>query len=81
MTAARRKAAAGATEGYGPLAAIRLQFPGWRPWRSDAGRCWATRIGKPPENPPYGWAATVDGDTPAQLRKAIEAQEERAGSG
>lgn len=78
---AARESAAGGGQNFGPLAAIRLQFPNWRLWRSDVGRCWATRVGRPPESPPYGFAMTVDGDTPAQLREAIEAQEERAGSG
>ena len=66
-----------AGQDYGPLAAIRRQFPDWRPWRSDAGRCWATRVGRLPA----GCAKTVDGDTPAQLREAIAAQEERSVSG
>jgi hypothetical protein len=65
--------------GHGPLAAIRRQFPGWRPWRSDAGRYWATRTGRPPAGTVLGgYAMTVDGDTAAELREAIEAQEDRA---
>jgi hypothetical protein len=67
--------------GYGPLAALRRDFPGWHPWRSSAGRYWASRKAnreKPADLPvdeSVAWAMTVDGDDPAQLRKAIEAQE------
>ena len=64
----------------GPLAAIRQQFPAWRLWRSDAGRFWATRVGKPPR-PPGWWAKTVDGDTPSELRENIAEQERRIDSG
>jgi hypothetical protein len=70
-----------APDGFGPLAALRRDFPGWHPWRSSAGRYWATRMRhreKPSELPldeSVTWAMTVDGDDAAQLRKAIEAQE------
>lgn len=79
--AAALGSAGGGTQGHGPLAAIRRQFPGWRPWRSDAGRFWATRAGSLPRHPPAGYAMTVDGDTAAQLAEAIEAQEQRGGYG
>jgi hypothetical protein len=67
--------------GFGPLAALRRDFPGWHPWRSSAGRYWASRVAhrRKPDGLPIDasvtWAMTVDGDTAAQLRKAIEAQE------
>jgi hypothetical protein len=67
--------------GFGPLAALRRDYPGWHPWRSSAGRYWASRVTareKPDELPideAVTWAMTVDGDDAAQLRKAIEAQE------
>lgn len=61
------------------LAAIRLRCPGWRPWLSDAGRFWATRIGsRLPEHPAARFAMTVDGDTAEQLIEAIAAQPEQA---
>jgi hypothetical protein len=59
----------------GPLAAIRREFPGWRPFRSDAGRWWASRVGvRRPRNPPHWWAMTVDGDTAEDLREALAKQ-------
>ena len=65
----------------GPLTAIRRQFPGWQPWRSDAGRFWAARMGTLPRRPPARFAMTVDGDTPDQLREAIAEQERLVDSG
>lgn len=62
----------------GSLAGISEQFPGWHAWQSDAGRFWAARTGTLPRHPPGGFAMTVDGDTPDQLRQAIAEQEERA---
>jgi len=47
------------------LSRIAEEFPGWRPWVSDGGRCWATRRGRRPASP--------DG-----LRKAIAEQERLA---
>jgi hypothetical protein len=68
--------------GFGPLAAIRREFPGWHPWRSSAGRFWATRImhRRRPADADHTWAMTVDGDTAAKLREAIAEQEEHAPS-
>lgn len=68
------------TDQFGPLAAIRKQFPGWHPWRSDAGRFWATRNGEHhwDADHPSGWSMTVDADTAAELRKVIEDQEARS---
>jgi hypothetical protein len=72
---------AGGSQGFGPLAAIRRQYPDWRPWRSDAGRFWATRAGTLPRRIPPGYAMTLDGDTPAQLAEAIRAQEAKVPGG
>jgi hypothetical protein len=75
-------------ERTGPLAAIGDQFPGWHAYRSrpEPGRLarfWATRTGRKRRRPEYlhpddsaRWAMTVDGDNPAQLRQAIEEQQE-----
>jgi len=60
------------------LSRIAEEFPGWRPWVSNAGRCWATRKGRRPSSPPEWWAMTVDGDDPDALRKAIAEQERLA---
>jgi hypothetical protein len=76
--------ASGAASEHGPLAAIRRQFPGWAPWRSSAGRFWATRTGpnrRRPDHAPPEWALTVDGDDAAQLRQALQAQEAGAPPG
>jgi hypothetical protein len=68
-------------QGPGSLAAIRRQFPDWRPWRSDAGRFWATRTRTLPRRIPPGYAMTLDGDTPGQLAEAIRAQEAKVPDG
>jgi hypothetical protein len=60
------------------LSRIAEEFPGWRPWVSDAGRCWATRRGSRPADPPEWWAMTVDADDEEALRSAIAEQERRA---
>jgi hypothetical protein len=57
------------------LSAITQEFPGWRPWVSDGGRWWATRLGAQPADPPGWWAITVDADDADKLRKAIAEQE------
>jgi hypothetical protein len=56
------------------LSRIAREFPGWRPWMSDAGRWWATRRGRRPAELPPWWAMTVDADDAAGLRSAIAAQ-------
>lgn len=56
------------------LSRIAVESPGWRPWVSDAGRCWATRRGRQPAHPPKEWAMTVDADDPEGLRKEIAEQ-------
>lgn len=60
----------------GDLAEISREFPDWHPWRSSAGRWWATRRGTKiltcgdPE-----WFMTVDADDAAGLREALRHQE------
>lgn len=60
------------------LSRIAGKFPGWRPWVSDAGRCWATQTGSRPADPPEWWATTVDADDAGGLRSAITEQERLA---
>ena len=50
-------------EAAAELSRIEGEFPGWRPWVSDAGR-W--------------WAMTVDADDAEGLRSAIAEQERLA---
>jgi hypothetical protein len=60
------------------LSRIAGEFPGWRPWVSDAGRWWATRRGRQLADPPGWWAMTVDADDVEGLRSAIAEQERLA---
>jgi hypothetical protein len=60
------------------LSHIAGEFPGWRPWVSDAGRWWATRRGSRLADPPEWWAMTVDADDADGLRSAIAEQERLA---
>jgi hypothetical protein len=60
------------------LAAIAAEFPRWHPWKSTAGRRWATRLGD--INPldrsrPSEWSMCVDADTADGLRNVLTAQE------
>jgi len=55
-----------------------VEFPGWHPWVSSGGRCWATRKGSRPADPPGWWAMTVDADDPQGLRAEITQQEQHA---
>jgi hypothetical protein len=58
------------------LAQIGREFPGWHPWRSSAGRWWATRRG--PVNLSYqdpDLHMTIDADDAAGLREALRHQE------
>ena len=71
---AARNAAGAGKNTLSLLAAIRDQYPGWRPFRSDAGRWWASRVGRRPHNPPAWFAMTVDGDDLEQLREALGRQ-------
>lgn len=54
-------------------------IPGWRFWRSDAGRFWATRD-RPFTVPQMraGAERTVDADDLGQLLETVAAQEARA---
>jgi hypothetical protein len=63
------------------LDAIGKDFPGWQPWRSSAGRCWAVRLSgaRPADGVPAEWARTVDADTPEELRAVLGRQEGLAG--
>lgn len=65
-------------EAVAELSRIAGEFPGWRPWVSDAGRWWATRRGRWPADPPEWWAMTVDADDAEGLRSAIAEQERLA---
>lgn len=60
--------------------ALEDDFPGWRAWRSSAGRWWASRTGPGAR---YGAddprPMTVDGDDEAGLREAL-ARAEAAGA-
>jgi hypothetical protein len=56
------------------MAALRTDFPGWRPWRSDAGRWWAVRLAPGTGATPDGWAMTVDADSAAKLRTVLGEQ-------
>jgi len=79
--AATGDAAGGQLDSDGTLAEIGRAYPGWRPWRSSAGRWWAVRLTVgPPADAPYEWARTVDGDTERDLRAALTAQEELTGA-
>jgi hypothetical protein len=60
------------------LSRIAGEFPGWRPWVSDAWRWWATRRGHQPVDPPDWWAMTVDADDADGPRVAIATQERLA---
>jgi hypothetical protein len=61
---------------HADLARIISSYPEWRIWRSQAGRWWATRIGRKAwdsrEDPDF--AMTVDGDTLEDLDAELAAQ-------
>ena len=64
-----------------PATANHATVPGWRIWRSDAGRWWATRNNPFPRSAEaIGAARTVDADTVDQLREVIAEQERLAAS-
>jgi hypothetical protein len=63
---------------------IEQDYPAWHVWQSQAGRWWATRLGhawRPadpdPKDPEF--AMTLDADTAAELRGALEFQLRRFG--
>jgi hypothetical protein len=65
-------------------ARIEHDYPAWHVWQSQAGRWWATRLGhvRPPADrgqPDPEFATTLDADTPAGLRQALEFQLRRFG--
>jgi hypothetical protein len=60
------------------LSRLAEEFPGWRPWVSDAGRWWATRRGRQPVSLPEWWAMTVYAEAADGLREAIAKQERLA---
>lgn len=51
------------------ISRLRLDYPQWRIWTSDAGRLYATRPGFSVLVP--GASVTVDAGTPDGLRQAI----------
>jgi hypothetical protein len=60
-------------------AMIEQDYPAWHVWRSQAGRWWATRLGhvRPPADRDLKdaeFAMTLDADTAAELREALEFQ-------
>ena len=59
-----RRVAADAAE----QAALQRDHPGWRVWRSDTRRWWATRLGGRPAEP-----RSLDADTAAALREELAA--------
>jgi hypothetical protein len=65
-------------------AMIEQDYPAWHVWQSQAGRWWATRLGhvRPPadrdlKDPEF--AMTLDADTAAELREALDLQLRRFG--
>ncbi|MFG1961273.1 hypothetical protein [Nonomuraea sp. NPDC049028] len=52
-------------------------FPGWRIWRSSAGRLWATRNGRHLSlyEVDHGLYQTVDADDIAQLAEQLRGQD------
>jgi hypothetical protein len=60
-------------------ARLERDYPAWHVWQSQAGRWWATRLepvrppaDRDPGNPDF--ATTLDADTAAELRQALESQ-------
>ena len=63
----------------GTLEHVPLIVAGWRVFRSDAGRWWATRTGagrRKPFRAGSRWSMTLDADTPDELANAIRAQDD-----
>jgi hypothetical protein len=58
------------------IAQLEAEFPGWHIWRSNAGRCWATRTGfvVRQENLGTGRVMTLDADDEPDLRGQLTAQ-------
>jgi hypothetical protein len=58
------------------LAQLSSGYPGWHIWRSQAGRWWATRLGKVAWDTHHDpdFAMTIDADTPEGLAKQLARQ-------
>jgi hypothetical protein len=58
------------------VAQLEAEFPGWRIWRSSAGRWWATRTGSVLKQEALGTGRvmTVDADDEQSMRKELAAQ-------
>ncbi|MFC4006702.1 hypothetical protein ACFOY2_05685 [Nonomuraea purpurea] len=56
---------------------LQKAFPGWRIWRSSAGRLWATRNGRrlSQQEVDDGLCQTIDADDVAQLAERLKEQE------
>ncbi len=55
---------------------LEAEFPGWRIWRSNAGRWWATRTGSVLRREALGTGRvmTVDADDEQNMRKELAVQ-------
>jgi hypothetical protein len=59
------------------LAAVAAAYPGWHIWRSQAGRWWATRLGREAHWGGYNdgdFAMTIDADTLEELARELAYQ-------
>jgi len=58
------------------VAQLEAEFPGWRIWRSSAGRWWATRTGSVLRREALGTGRvmTVDADDQHSMRAELTAQ-------
>jgi hypothetical protein len=58
------------------LDGLRNDYPGFAVWQSSGGRWWGTRKGTIPltRDRHPGWAMTIDADTSAELRAALDYQ-------
>jgi hypothetical protein len=58
------------------VAQLEAEFPGWRIWRSSAGRWWATRTGSVLRHDALGTGRvmTVDADDEQDMREELASQ-------
>lgn len=58
------------------IAQLEAEFPGWRIWRSNAGRWWATRTGSVLQREALGTGRvmTVDADDEHSMREELATQ-------
>jgi hypothetical protein len=58
------------------IAQLQDEFPGWRIWRSNAGRWWATRTGSVMRREALGTGRvmTVDADDDQRMREELANQ-------